>query len=149
MHRTEQSFKALHQRLVLLEERQQGPSDEQVERVLRKILAERFGDTSTLQAENPSRAKEVEFFVEDPKEDRLAPMPLQIDYSAIHVDPKDFPSKAYQQTLGMLENDITTFPRVQLDNANSAVRVPESKDTANTFKRPKQPNSQPNSKPWS
>jgi hypothetical protein len=44
MHRTELCFRALHDRITWLEERvvwQGAPSDEQVERVLRKILAEK------------------------------------------------------------------------------------------------------------
>lgn len=43
MHRTELCFRALHHRITRLEEREllQGPTDEQVERVLRKILAEK------------------------------------------------------------------------------------------------------------
>ncbi|KAF2658482.1 hypothetical protein K491DRAFT_592896 [Lophiostoma macrostomum CBS 122681] len=145
MARTEQSFRALHQRILYLEDRQswQGPSDEQVERVMRKILAERFADAGTQQVENPNHMKDGAYFVQNPKEDQMIPKPLPIDFSALQVDPNKFPSEKYGQTLQMLESDISTFPQ-GIDKATSDGQVP------NEFKRPKQPSSnQQHSRPWS
>ncbi|KAF2186170.1 hypothetical protein K469DRAFT_630888 [Zopfia rhizophila CBS 207.26] len=44
LNRTERSFQAMHQRITFLEDRQNdlAPSDEQMERILRRQLAERF-----------------------------------------------------------------------------------------------------------
>jgi hypothetical protein len=144
MTRTEQSFRALHQRISYLEDRQawQGPSDEQVERVMRKILAERFADAGTQRVENPNRMKDGACFVENPKEDQMIPKPIPIDFSALQVNPNEFPSKAYGQTLQMLESEITTFPR-------GIDKTPSDSHVSNDFKRPKQPPSnQQHSRPW-
>jgi hypothetical protein len=103
----------MHERILQLEDRQdwQGPSDEQVERVLRKILAERFSDDTMHQVQHPNIMKEREFFVEDPRK-QSAPGPVFIDPAALFVDPEAVPSKAYADTIRMLDRRLHDFPDV-------------------------------------
>jgi hypothetical protein len=113
MHRTELSFRALHERLVWLEDRQvgHGPSDEQVERVLRKILAERFSGEDQHPVQDPNITKEEVYFVENRK--RLAILsPVVIDPASLFVEPDAVPSKAYADTFEMLERHLTDFPNI-------------------------------------
>lgn len=114
MQRTEHCFRALHQRVLILEERQawQGPSDEQVERVLRKILAEKFSEGTT-HFQNPNAMKEQDYFVHDPKK-LAAPRPVAIDPAALLVEPDAVPSKAYADTFRMLERQLVDFPGVDV-----------------------------------
>ncbi|KAF2275971.1 uncharacterized protein EI97DRAFT_458966 [Westerdykella ornata] len=112
MERTEQAFRAMHQRLVNLEERQGAPSDEQVERVLRKILAERFADSIVPPAAHTVPVKEEDTFVK-PKPNDIIPETLSIDVSSLQVDPDAVPSKMYGETLKMLEGKLPGFPNVE------------------------------------
>jgi hypothetical protein len=101
----------MHERILQLEDRQdwQGPSDEQVERVLRKILAERFSDGTMHEVQHPDIRRERDYFVEDPRK-QPAPRPVLIDPAALFVDPEAVPSKAYADTLNMLEGRLHDFP---------------------------------------
>ncbi|KAF1841776.1 uncharacterized protein K460DRAFT_293559 [Cucurbitaria berberidis CBS 394.84] len=114
MHRTELCFRALHERILYLEDRQawQGPTDEQVERVLRKILAEKFSDAGMQQAENPNTMKDSDYFVENPK-DLAIVRPIAIDPASLLVEPESMPSKAYAETFQMLESHLARFPHIQ------------------------------------
>ncbi|KAF2109210.1 hypothetical protein BDV96DRAFT_471639, partial [Lophiotrema nucula] len=116
MHRTEQSFRQLHERMLYLEERQawQGPSDDQVERVLRKILADKFGDPGLQRVENPNVMRKGASFVEKPNPDFVAPEPIPIEDGQLEVDPSAVPSKAYGETMQILEHKLTTFPNTDL-----------------------------------
>jgi hypothetical protein len=115
MHRTELCFRALHERIIWLEERQawQGPSDEQVERVLRKILAERFADGNVQQVQSPNIMKEEDYFVEDRRNLGIL-RPVAIDPASLFVEPDAVPSKAYVETFNMLERHLADFPDVDL-----------------------------------
>ncbi|KAF2867858.1 hypothetical protein BDV95DRAFT_501768 [Massariosphaeria phaeospora] len=142
MHRAEQAFQALHERVSYLEDRQawQGPSDEQVERILRKILAERFADAGVQRVENPNVMKASDYFVERPK-DASVPKTIPMDVTSLQVDPSAVPSKAYQQTLEMLQDGLDEFPHVDLHK--SADKHPSG------FKVPRLPNTQHQTKQWS
>jgi hypothetical protein len=151
MQRTEQSFRAMHQRLMYLEEREawRGPSDEQLERVLRKILAEKFNDANVQQGEQaPNALKNVEYFVERPKEDASIPKAIPINMAALQVDAAAVPSENYQQTLRMLESEIVDFPHVDLSRNTQRDSVHDQKDPSSDFKRPKQPSSVNHARPW-
>lgn len=109
------------ERITYLEQQQQssqGPSDEQVERVLRKILAERFGNGATSQAPNPSPAKDVAHFVK-PLDSTSIPRAPPIDPTKLQVDPEAVPSRAYGHTLQMLERGLSQYP--QTDVSRSAI----------------------------
>ncbi|KAF2856595.1 hypothetical protein T440DRAFT_484740 [Plenodomus tracheiphilus IPT5] len=111
MHRTELCFRELHERVTLLEQHQptQGPTDEQVERVLRKILAERFSLPNAQTAEHSKDMNDNSAFVGDR---RFLPYPrsILIDPASLVVEPDAVPSKAYVETFHMLENRLATFP---------------------------------------
>lgn len=152
MHRTEQSFRAIHERVMFLEQRQawKGPSDEQVERILRKILAERFADAGVQRVENPNVMKDSDYFVENPKEDAIIPKAIAIDVASLQVDAKAVPSKAYGQTLQMLESRLPGFPNVDLGKSGYDDPVQDPKDPSNEFKRPALPSdNRQQRKPWS
>ncbi|KAF2819966.1 hypothetical protein CC86DRAFT_123403 [Ophiobolus disseminans] len=120
MHRTELCFRALNDRIIWLEERQEwkGPSDEQVERVLRKILAEKFSHDGTQEApHNHNVMKEEDYFVED-RRDLGVPRPVAMDAASLVVDPEAVPSKAYAETFRMLEMQLDKFPNVDLRKAS-------------------------------
>ncbi|KAH7078327.1 hypothetical protein FB567DRAFT_132658 [Paraphoma chrysanthemicola] len=111
MHRTELCFRALHERIMSLEERQalEGPSDEQVERVLRKILAEKFSYVGKEQFERSAGVKEEAYFVEHLRY-RSIPVPVAVDPASLFVDPEDVPSKQYAETFRMLESRLEDYP---------------------------------------
>jgi hypothetical protein len=114
MHRTEMCFRALHERLVRLEERTlREPSDEQVERVLRKILAERFSEGIAHPVREPSNiVKEEERFTEDRR--IFANLrPVQIDPAVLFVDPDAVPSRAYAETMKKLDTRLADFPNIE------------------------------------
>ncbi|KAJ4374111.1 hypothetical protein N0V83_002850 [Neocucurbitaria cava] len=136
MHRTELSFRALHERIMFLENRQawEGPSDEQVERVLRKILAEKFSDAGMQQVQNPNIMKDGDYFVENLKT-LASPRPISIDPASLLVEPEAVPSKAYAETLDMLESRLSRFEPNQSTNQdvkplkmNIDVKKPRSPD---------------------
>lgn len=116
MQRTEQCFRALHQRVLVLEERQtwRGPTDEQVERVLRKILAEKFSE-GTSHFQNPNAMKEGDYFVQDPKIP-ATPRPVAIDPAALIVEPDAVPSKAYAETFRMLDHQLVDYPGIEMSS---------------------------------
>ncbi|KAF2752192.1 hypothetical protein M011DRAFT_473446 [Sporormia fimetaria CBS 119925] len=113
MHRTEHCFRSMHQRITSLEEHQacRGPTDEQLDRVLRKILAERFATSNMAQAETVATNRDVEFFVEDPDINAI-PQSIPIDVASFQVDPNGAPSQQYAETLQMLEGKLPSFPDV-------------------------------------
>ena len=118
MSRTELCFRSFHDRITLLEERQAGyaPSDEQVERVLRKILLDKCSP-STHQAKSavPNGGR---FFVEDPKE-KAFPKPFPIDPASLVVEPDAVPSRAYARTMNMLEGRLLHYPQMDSDQSMS------------------------------
>jgi hypothetical protein len=123
MHRTELCFRGLHERILRLEERPSvlEPTDEQVERVLRKILAERFADPATCHhAAKQETLKNVDYFVKDPN-DSPYPKPVIMDVNSILVSPDSVPSKAYTETFQMLEDRLREFP-------GTALNIPEYND---------------------
>lgn len=113
LERTEDAFRALHQRVTYLEERQvHGPSDEQVERVLRKILTERFSGDGSHRIDSMNIVKGSNFFVEDARS-RTSIRPINIDAAALFVEPDSVPSRAYAETFQMLEGRLTEYPLMQ------------------------------------
>jgi hypothetical protein len=115
MHRTERCFRQLHERIVRLESGQtsQGPTDEQVERVLRKILAEKFSDPPIHHHKKRDTMQDGNYFVRDPN-DSPYPKPVKIDVASLLVSPESVPSQAYAETFHMLENRLNTFPSTDL-----------------------------------
>jgi hypothetical protein len=111
MNRTEQCFRKMHERISQLEDRQDwhAPSDEQVERVLRKILAERFSDGTLPPIQYQNIMKEADYFVEDARR-QPAPLPVLIDPASLMTDPDSVPSKAYADTINLLDKRIARFP---------------------------------------
>lgn len=146
MQRAEASFRALHERLEVLERRQvgHGPSDEQVERVLRKILAERFAGQDLGRPDEP---KDSRFFVKRPNADSSVPSAIPIDATLLQVDPDAVPSNAYRQTIQMLEKELQNFPAA--DVAKSALKdgTPSSNNHVE-FKDSRHPTTSADAKPW-
>ncbi|KAF2022314.1 hypothetical protein BU24DRAFT_42362 [Aaosphaeria arxii CBS 175.79] len=149
MHRSEQAFRALHQRISYLEDRQawQGPSDEQVERVLRKILAERFADPGIQRVQNPNDMKDGAYFVQRPKEDISLPVPLPIDVSSLQVGIDAVPSKTYSQDFQMLESKLGDFPAIDMNGPPSSDS--DFKDSPMHFKRQITPQTKQDREIWS
>lgn len=114
LQRTEDCFRALHERVSYLEERQawHGPSDEQVERVLRKILAERFANDGLHRTDSLNVAKSGDFIIEDAR-NRSTIRPITINAASLFVDPESVPSRAYAETFQMLEGRLNDYPRVR------------------------------------
>jgi hypothetical protein len=106
-------LRAIHERIVYLEERQvvQGPSDEQVERVLRRILAEKFSSNRTERVKTTNVLNGDDYFVENRK-DMAVSRPVAFDLASLLVDPESVPSKAYAETFQMLENRLACFPHI-------------------------------------
>ncbi|KAF2032230.1 hypothetical protein EK21DRAFT_110174 [Setomelanomma holmii] len=113
MHRTELCFRAMHERIVCLEERQSlhAPSDEQVERVLRKILAEKFSDTSIQPLGRFNQVKEETYFVEG-HSPMPFPRPVAIDPGLLCVEVDAVPSQQYAETFRMLESKLAEYPHL-------------------------------------
>lgn len=118
LQRTEDCFRALHERISYLEQQQarQCPSDEQVERVLRKILAERFANDGPLRTDSMNLLKGHDFFIEEAK-NRSTIKPIHIDASSLFVEPEAVPSKAYAETFQMLEGRLDEYPRINEDES--------------------------------
>jgi hypothetical protein len=121
MLRIEMSFRALHERVMRLEDQQarQEPSDEQVERVLRKILAERFSGNGSLSVQNPHVMKEEDYFVLD-RRNRSIPTPVLFDPRSLLVDPEAVPSKAYADTFKLLNRRLAEFPDLASKGTNDS-----------------------------
>jgi len=137
LRRSEVAFRSLHERVLYLEQRQdwQGPSDEQVERVLRKILAERFSDAQVRPLDNPNRLKDGDYFVKPPDGSTSIPRAPSVDPALLVVDPEAVPSKAYGQAFQMLENGLRDYPQVDLTRpAQNGTPTEEG-----SYKRPKLP----------
>ncbi|CAI6335627.1 unnamed protein product [Periconia digitata] len=112
--RSEASFQALHNRVDCLEKRQTQLDDEQIERVLRKILAERFADPSIQRTSGSSEPKE--------KAIKDGPMPkyVSIDPTKLLIEPDAVPSKAYGRTFAMLEDKLRDFPHMDQTGGKDA-----------------------------
>jgi hypothetical protein len=132
MQRAEASFRALHERIEYLERNQagQGPTDEQLERVLRKILAERFGEAGTQGLDHPADSKGGEFFVNRPKSEYSIPKTISIDARSLQVDPDAVPSKAYGQAFQMLEEGLQKFPKVDVTKSALNGGIPTHRNDA-------------------
>ncbi|CAG5178047.1 uncharacterized protein ALTATR162_LOCUS8508 [Alternaria atra] len=115
MRRTELCFRKLHERILLLEQKQavQGPTDEQVERVLRKILDERFSDLGSHHGRKLGAVQDRSWFVRDPN-DLPYPRSIKMDIASLIIPPDAVPSKAYSETFRMLEHGLRGFPRDHL-----------------------------------
>jgi len=112
LERTEAALHALNFRVSRLEERQViGPSDEQVERVLRKILAERFANEGSQRTGSISLMKDNSLRLEDAI-GRSSIRPIRINAASLFVEPESVPSKAYAETFQMLEGRLTEYPRM-------------------------------------
>lgn len=111
MRRTELCFQKMNQRILRLEQKQvaQGPTDEQVERVLRKILAERILGSGPQQFKMMDTIRDGGWFVKDPDE-HLYPKSIKIDVASLLVSPDSVPSHAYTETFKMLEDDVNDYP---------------------------------------
>jgi hypothetical protein len=116
MQRVEASFQALHERIHYLEQRQaaQGPTDEQVERVLRKILAERFAEPGTQRFDNAEKSKSSDLLEKIRSPEVSIPKSISLDAATLQMDPDAVPSKAYGQALQMLEMGLQKFPQVDV-----------------------------------
>lgn len=112
--------------------------------MLRKILAERFGDGTILPVPETTQTqnRDVEYFVRPPNGASVPRAPL-IDPGVLQVDPAAVPSKAYGQTFQMLEKGLHQYPQTEV--TKSAVKETVVKDEER-FKRPEMaPN---NSRLW-
>ncbi|KAL6712431.1 hypothetical protein ACN47E_000308 [Coniothyrium glycines] len=134
MHRTEQCFREFHERILVLERRQttQGLSDEQLERVLRKILAEKFSLSGVQNTAHTPPCTDRQF-VEYPK-DTSCPRPVPFDPASLVVEPDSIPSKAYMDTFEMLEGHLTQFPRLPsrpagVNGIKSEIKKPRGLDS--------------------
>jgi hypothetical protein len=121
LHKTEECFRSLHERILYLEHQAwRGPSDEQVERVLRKIIAERFAEpgqfsnTDLPHTDIPPAFKENDSFLETARSLTMS-RPITIDPASLIVEPDSVPSKAYAETFHMLETRLAGFPHMDLD----------------------------------
>ncbi|KAH7405820.1 hypothetical protein DE146DRAFT_424065 [Phaeosphaeria sp. MPI-PUGE-AT-0046c] len=112
--RTELHFQTLRERIIRLEDQAyRGPSDEQVERVLRKILAERFSESegrATL-SPHPNIMKEEECFVEDLR-DQARLKAVVVDPALLFVDPEAVPSIAYRNAMKVLDRRLMDYPEL-------------------------------------
>lgn len=132
MHKTELCFREMHHRLVHLEEKQApfGPTDEQVERAVRKILAEKFSSTGSQPVEDLGAGRD--HFVED--RNLLAfPKPILYDPASLIVDPESVPSKKYVETFQQLEKELVGFPNTKLNEYDSG--DDDEADRANPSKK--------------
>ncbi|KAF1832742.1 hypothetical protein BDW02DRAFT_411569 [Decorospora gaudefroyi] len=114
IHRTELCFRQFHERITRLEEQQNfpGPTDEQVERVMRKILSEKFADPTIHHVEkdrNPTKDRDA--FVGNPNDFPLS----KIDVASLLVSPESIPSKTYTETFQMLESRLDGYPDIEPD----------------------------------
>ncbi|KAJ4384253.1 hypothetical protein N0V86_001100 [Didymella sp. IMI 355093] len=115
LERTESALQTLSLRISRLEERQVvGPSDEQVERVLRKILADRFANEGSHRTDSMNLVQDNNNFLEDIK--GLSTIrPIRVDAASLFVEPESVPSKAYVETFQMLEGRLTEYPCIYKD----------------------------------
>lgn len=144
LRRSEDAFRALHERVLYLEQRQagQGPTDEQVERVLRKILAERFADGGAQRSESLENARDGQYFVKPPDNTSIPRAP-NINGKLLLVDADAVPSKAYGQTFKMLQKGLSEYPQVDLTKSYQKSDSPENEET---FKQSQSPHE--HARPW-
>ncbi|KAF2192208.1 hypothetical protein K469DRAFT_553764 [Zopfia rhizophila CBS 207.26] len=115
MTRTERSFQAMNARIMYLENRQawKGPSDEQVERILRKILAEKFAENAAVQrVENPNVMENGQFYVQKPTDDLVVPKPLVVDSGILSVDSNAVPSDSWKKDFDLLKQQLAESPQL-------------------------------------
>ncbi|KAF7564620.1 hypothetical protein PtrM4_040540 [Pyrenophora tritici-repentis] len=95
------------ERILLLEQRPpiQAPTDEQLERVLRNILAERFSDPVMHHMKKDDVARDEGWFVKDPY-----PKSIKMNVASLLVPPESVPSQTYTDTFRMLEDGLDGFP---------------------------------------
>ncbi|KAJ4286092.1 hypothetical protein N0V90_013441 [Kalmusia sp. IMI 367209] len=143
LRRSENAFRALHERVSYLERQQaaQGPTDEQVERVLRKILAERFAPEGVRPVGDVEQSKNVQYFVKPPDPSSI-PKPPLISPAKLAVDPEAVPSKVYGDTFRMLQEGLSEYPQVnvttssQKDTTSTDEPMTNPPDLAKTHGRP-------------
>lgn len=141
MRKTELCFQNLHARILRLESQQptQGPTDEQVERVLRKILSERFSNPNTARVhDSPPVLNNEGYFLH--RDRPVVPHPIHFDPASLLVEPDSVPSKAYSETFNMLEQRLADFPHNHpkygsdeddgVFNASFEPKTPRSMDAA-------------------
>jgi hypothetical protein len=58
---------------------------------------------------HPNIIKEAHYFVEDLRK-HLAPLSVPIDPTSLFVDPESVPSRAYADTIKLLDRQIADFP---------------------------------------
>ncbi|KAI1679694.1 hypothetical protein KJE20_10334 [Pyrenophora tritici-repentis] len=123
MRRTELCFRKLHERILLLEQRPpiQAPTDEQLERVLRNILAERFSDPVMHHMKKDDVARDEGWFVKDPY-----PKSIKMNVASLLVPPESVPSQTYTDTFRMLEDGLDGFPGEDLLSEENEDRVYQS-----------------------
>lgn len=120
LQRTEYALQALSLRISRLEERQvTESSDEQVERVLRKILAERFANDGSHRTDSMNLIRD-DFSLENTK-GRSTIRPIRISAASLFVEPESVPSKAYTETFQMLEGRLTEYPCIHEEPAEDDV----------------------------
>lgn len=117
IQRTEQCFQQLHERILVLERQQitHEPTDEQVERVLRKILAEKFADPAVRRLGHQDALKGSDYFVKIPNDLGFA---NRVDVASLLVSPESVPSQAYTDTFQMLENKLDGYPHFNTEAAS-------------------------------
>lgn len=130
MHQTEFHFRELHQRLTFLEQRQasQGPTDEQVERVLRKILAERFSGIDAQRHETYTTTRDSGYCGED-RTFMKFPQAIMVDAATLIVNPDCIPSKEFGQTFDILESQLAGYPNESSDSYSHDDEFEDDHDT--------------------
>ncbi|KAF1913610.1 hypothetical protein BDU57DRAFT_580028 [Ampelomyces quisqualis] len=123
MHRTEVYFRNLHERVLRLESQPHAPSDEQVERVLRKILADRFSDGIAQEVHSPDILNKEDCLV-DAQNELANFKPIHVDPALLLVDPNAVPSKAYVETMKLHDRGLDEFPKLDRHRvANSGTNI--------------------------
>lgn len=144
MNRTNECFKTIHARQLQLEDRVaqfehqswQGPSDEQLERVLRKILAERFADPNGRSGDGMDTIKATPRFLDQLKEDLIYPRPIPLDLASLQVDGKEVPSEKYAEDMRMLESELEHFPQTDMNAPTPESIDRDTKHRLNEFRQP-------------
>ncbi|KAF2201104.1 hypothetical protein GQ43DRAFT_372275 [Delitschia confertaspora ATCC 74209] len=152
MAKTEQAFQAFHQRLVYLEKRldtsdRTALSDAQVERVLRKILAERFAKSNQSTHQLPADGPPGGAFISNIKDNFVPPKPVAVDINKLLVDPNACPNPAWARDMAMLTQDLTSYPR---QDPNTRTKSDPIRASSNFFNNdPNPPNKVHSNNAWS
>jgi hypothetical protein len=172
MTRTEQAFQAMHQRLIYLERRldtsdRSALSDAQVERVLRKIMAEKFAMEG-----NPTPHSEVSEFMHpqdgpDPrfhqlparrpeggsfimKDDLIVPKRVDVDLKKLLVDPEAMPTPAFGRDMERLQHNIRDFPQLDPNKRPKAGKLqPSGRNSERNSDGYSPPNKRHSNNAWS